>query len=93
MASGLTSALLIGNFLLVGMSGLNEELRPIFEKTPLYFNQGAKIIEGVEWSWLGGLSGIALLIFLVSWGLFSRRDIRVGGEAGWQLSIPKFTKK
>jgi ABC-2 type transport system permease protein len=93
MANALTSTILVGNFLLVGMSSLNEDLLPIYEKTPLYFNQGAKIIESVEWSWLGGLSGVALLLFLVSWGLFFRRDIRVGGEAGWQLSIPKMTNK
>jgi ABC-2 type transport system permease protein len=85
-ASGLTSAVLIGNFLLVGMSNINEDLVPIYEKTPLYFNQGANIIELVEWGWLGGLVGVSLVIFLLGWWVFTRRDIRVGGEAGWQLS-------
>jgi ABC-2 type transport system permease protein len=85
-ASGLTSAILIGNFLLVGMSNINEDLVPIYEKTPLYFNQGANIIEAVEWGWLGGLVGVSLVIFLLGWWVFTRRDIRVGGEAGWQLS-------
>jgi ABC-2 type transport system permease protein len=85
-ASGLTSALLVGNFLLVGMSNINQDLVPIYEKTPLYFNQGAKVIESVEWGWLGGLVGASLIIYLIGWWDFSRRDIRVGGEAGWQLS-------
>jgi ABC-2 type transport system permease protein len=85
-ASGLTSSILIANFLLVGMSNINKDLVPIYEKTPLYFNQGAKIIESVEWGWLGGMVGASLVIFLLAWWVFSRRDIRVGGEAGWQLS-------
>lgn len=91
-ASGLTSAILIGNFLLVGMSNINEDLVPIYEKTPLYFNQGANIVESVEWGWLGGLVGASLVIFLLGWWVFTRRDIRVGGEAGWQLSAV-FTKR
>lgn len=85
-ASGLTSAILIANFLLVGMSNINQDLVRIYEKTPLYFNQGAYIIESVEWGWLGGMVGASLVIFLLAWWVFSRRDIRVGGEAGWQLS-------
>lgn len=86
IASGLTSAILIGNFLLVGMSNINQDLVPIYEKTPLYFNQGAKIIESVNWSWLGWLVVVSLVLFLFGWWVFTRRDIRVGGEAGWQLS-------
>jgi ABC-2 type transport system permease protein len=92
-ASSVGTALAIGNFLLVGLSGLNEELLPIYEKTPFYFNQGAKIIEGVKWEWLGGMTGIAVVLFLLSWWVFSRRDIRVGGEAGWQFSGRLFSKK
>lgn len=85
-ASGLSIAVLVGNFLLVGMSNINQDLVPIFEKSPLYFTQGANIIESVEWGWLGGLVGASLVIFLVSWWVFIRRDIRVGGEAGWQIT-------
>lgn len=87
LASALSAALLVGNYLLVGMSGLNEDLVPVFEKTPLYFYQGAKIINEINYGWLGGLLGISLAIILVAWLIFLRRDIRVGGEAGWQFSL------
>jgi len=93
LASGLTGALLVGNFLLIGMSGLNEKLLPIYEVSPLYFHQGAKAIEGVNWGWLGGLFGVSLVLTLMAWWLFERRDIRVGGEAGWKLPVPAFFKK
>ena len=88
LASSLGAALLVGNYLLIGMSGLNEDLKPIFEVTPLYFYQGAWILEDPKWWWLAGLVGISLVLFAISWLLFQRRDIRVGGEAGWQLSLP-----
>jgi ABC-2 type transport system permease protein len=92
LASGLTGALLVGNFLLVGMSSLNEDLLPIFEVTPLFFYQGAKFIEDPQWGWILGLLGVSIGLLLIAWVIFQRRDIRVGGEAGWQINLP-FSKK
>jgi ABC-2 type transport system permease protein len=87
LASGLSGALLVGNFLLVGMSELNEDLKPVFDLTPLKYYQGAQIINDPNWGWLFGLIGVSLVFFLAAWMIFLRRDIRVGGEAGWQFSI------
>ncbi len=33
------------------------------------------------------LLGIALLLALLAWWRFERRDVRVGGEGGWRLPI------
>ncbi len=93
LSSSLAAALLVANYLLIGMSGLNEDLKPIFEVTPLHFYQGAFIIEDPNWGWLLGMIGISLVIFAITWGIFQRRDIRVGGEAGWRLSLPLFSKR
>jgi len=92
LASAVTGALLVGNFLLIGMSSLNEDLLPIFEVTPLYFYQGAKFIEDPNWAWIAGTLAVAILFLLISWLIFQKRDIRVGGEAGWQITLP-FLKK
>lgn len=85
MAGGLTGALLVGNFLLVGISNINTDLEPLYKVTPFYFTQGAKAIENLDWGALGGLLGVSLVFFLIAWWQFQRRDIRVGGEGGWQL--------
>jgi ABC-2 type transport system permease protein len=37
--------------------------------------------------WLLGLLGVAALFTLLAWWRFERRDIRVGGEGGWQLPL------
>ncbi len=87
LASGLSGALLVGNFLLVGMSELNEDMKPVFDLTPLRHYQGAQIINDPNWGWLAGLVGVSIGIFLIAWLVFLRRDIRVGGEAGWQFSF------
>lgn len=87
LAGGLSGALLVANFLLIGLSSLNEDLKPIFEKTPLYFYQGGGAIEGLNWEWLGGLLGVTLLLILLAWWRFEHRDIRVGGEGGWNIPL------
>jgi len=85
MAGGLVGALLVGNFLLVGMANLNADLERIVAYTPLHFYQGGFAVEGVNWGWLGGLMGAALVMAVIAWLLFLRRDIRVGGEHEWRL--------
>jgi ABC-type transport system involved in multi-copper enzyme maturation permease subunit len=92
-AGGLTGALLVANFLLIGISGINEGLKPLYEITPFHFNQGAKAIEGINWGWIGGLFSAALIFALLGWWRFSDRDIRVGGEGGWRLKLPKFRRR
>lgn len=84
-ASAVSGGLLVANFLLVGLSNLNADLKPLYEVTPLYYYQGAQFIKDPNWVWMLGLIVAALLLAALAWVLFLRRDIRVGGEAGWQL--------
>ena len=85
VASGLTGALLIGNYLLMGISNMREELKTVFKFTPIKYYQGGLAAEELNWEWFLGLVGAAVLFMLLAWLLFERRDIRVGGEAGWDL--------
>ena len=85
MAGMLTGGLLIGNYLLMGLSNLNADLKAFVEYTPLYYYQGGNAIDGLDWVWLGGVAGVSLVFVLLSWWRFQRRDIRVGGEGGWNL--------
>lgn len=85
MASGITSALLIANFLLVGLSNINENLKPFYDVTPFAFFQGAEAVEGINWEWFWGLLGVGMLFTLLSWLLFQRRDIRVSGEGSFRV--------
>ena len=85
MAGMLTGALLIGNYLLMGLSNLNEDLKTFVEYTPLYYYQSGEAIDGLDWTWLAGVTAVSVLFVLLAWWRFQRRDIRVGGEGGWNL--------
>ena len=85
MAGMLTGALLVGNFLLAGLSQISEDLEPAMDLTPLAYYQDGQAVEGLNWGWLAGLLAAGLVLALAAWLLFRRRDIRVGGERTWKL--------
>jgi ABC-2 type transport system permease protein len=87
LAATLAAAAVVANFLLTGLTNLNEELQPIYDWTPLRYYQGGLAIDGLNWTWLLGLLAFALLFSVLAWLLFQRRDIRVGGEHSWRLPL------
>jgi ABC-2 type transport system permease protein len=91
LAAMLTGALLVANYLLLGLARLDERLEGVVRLTPLYYYQGGEAIHGLEWGWLAGTLAVALLFTAAAWFLFSRRDIRVGGEGSWKL--PRFARQ
>jgi ABC-2 type transport system permease protein len=85
MAGMLTGGLLVANFLLLGLANINEDLKAFVDYTPLAFYEGGEAIASLNGMWFAGLMGVGLLLALLAWWRFHRRDIRVGGEGGWQL--------
>jgi ABC-type transport system involved in multi-copper enzyme maturation permease subunit len=85
IAAMISGALLVADFLLLGLSNSNQDLKSIVKFTPLYYYQGGDAVTGLNWGWLGGLLAVSVLFALFAWLLFRRRDIRVGGERSWRL--------
>jgi beta-exotoxin I transport system permease protein len=85
MAGFLTGGLLVANWLLQGLSNINENLKNAIRFTPLYYYQSGKAISDMNWVWLASLLGMSVLLCLGAWLLFRRREIRVGGERSWGL--------
>lgn len=88
LAGTVAGALLVSNYLLIGLANLNESLQAAAEVSPLHFYQGGFAVNGLEWPWLAGLLLAAFFLAGAAWLLFLRRDIRVGGERSWRLRLP-----
>ena len=86
MASMVSGVLLVGNYFLMGLSNLNDDLKEIVRYTPAHFYQGGWAVNGLKWTWLAGLMGAAILLALIAWLAFLKRDIRVGGEHSWEAA-------
>ena len=90
MVSGL---LLVASFFITTLARLDENLENLAQLSPLNYYQGGLALLEMEWGWLAGLLGGALLFTLLAWWRFQRRDIRVAGEGGWQLAFWKAKAK
>ena len=93
IAGMITGGFLIANYLLIGLSNINEDLKSFIKFTPLHYYQGGDAIVELNWGWLAGLLAVSAAFALLAWWRFQRRDIRVGGEGGWRLPSLPFRRR
>ena len=75
------------------LSRLDENLVNLAKLSPLNYYQGGLALLDMDWAWFCGLLGAAVVFALLAWWRFQRRDIRLGGEGGWQLGFWKAKAK
>jgi ABC-2 type transport system permease protein len=86
MASMIAGMLVAASFFITLLSGVVEELERAADFSPLTYLETATAIEnGLNLTWFGVFIAIDLVLALLSWLLFQRRDVRVGGEGSWRL--------
>lgn len=85
IASMISGALLVGNYMLRVLSNINENLDSVLKLTPLGYYQAGRAIEGLNLSWFAGLIIVSIILASISWLFFVMRDIRVSGERNWEL--------
>ncbi len=86
MASMTAGMLVVASFFITLLSGVVDELARAADFSPLTYLETATAIEdGLNLTWFGIFIAIDLILVLISWQLFQRRDIRVGGEGTLRL--------
>ncbi len=85
MAAMFSGLLLVASYIVNSLGRVDPELVKLDPYLPLHYYQGGLAIDGLNLKWLAGLLAFSLLFSLLAWWRFERREIRVSGEAGWQL--------
>jgi len=86
MASMLTGILVVASFFITLLSGVVDQLERAADFSPMtYLETAAAIENGLNLTWFGVFMAIDLVLALISWQLFQRRDVRVGGEGTMRL--------
>ena len=85
MAAMFSGLLLVASYIVNSLGRVDPELVKLDPYLPLHYYQGGLAIDGLNLKWLAGLLGCSLLFSLLAWWRFERREIRVSGEAGWQM--------
>ena len=86
MASMVAGMLVAASFFITLLSGLVEELERASDFSPLTYLETSTAIEnGLNMTWFGVFVAIVLVLALLAWQLFQRREVRVGGEGSWRF--------
>jgi ABC-2 type transport system permease protein len=92
MASMASGVFLVASFFVTGLAKIDDKLEPISKISPLNYYQASEAFDGLNGTWIAGILGVSLVCFILAWWLFRQRDIRVGGEGGWRLSLPSIRR-
>jgi ABC-2 type transport system permease protein len=84
MAAMLSGVILVAAYFVPGLANINPDLDPLARFSPVHYYQGGEAINGLNLTWLAGMLAFAAGFALLAWWRFEQRDIRVGGEGGWQ---------
>jgi ABC-2 type transport system permease protein len=91
LAAMVAGLFLVASFFVTSLARIDATLEKIAQLSPLNYYQSGQAILGLNGDWIAGLLATAGLFVLIAWWRFERRDIRVGGEGGWQW--PVFRRK
>ena len=81
MTAGL---LLVASYFVTSLARIIDDLKTVSRLSPLNYYQGGEAIDSLNVTWLVGLLAVSALFAVLAWWRFERRDIRVGGEGGWE---------
>lgn len=87
-ASIITGLVMVIGYVLSSMASLNSSLESVAQLFPYTYFQGSEAFDGLNLAWILALFGSSLVMILLAWWRFVRRDIRLSGEGSLHLEIP-----
>ena len=84
MTAMTTGLLLVASYFVTSLARIIDDLKTVSKLSPLNYYQGGEAIDSLNVTWLVGLLAFSALFAILAWWRFERRDIRVGGEGGWE---------
>jgi ABC-2 type transport system permease protein len=84
LAAMLAGAFLVISYMVSSLSFLNENLEKASRLLPYHYFQSTLSLQELNLTWQFTLVGISLVMVLVAWLRFVKRDIRLSGEGSWR---------
>jgi ABC-2 type transport system permease protein len=87
LAAMLSGTILVVSYFVSSLAFMDERMLAASKLLPYHYFQTVLSVQELNLSWLFAWLGISLLMTLLSWLLFLRRDIRLSGEGNWKLPL------
>jgi ABC-2 type transport system permease protein len=85
LAAMVTGAIMVVSYFVSSMAFLDERVAEVSKLMPYHYFQTVLSFDELNLGWLFALLGISVLMLLVAWLRFLRRNIRLSGEGSWRL--------
>ena len=80
----ITGAILVISYMISSLTFLNEGLELVSRFFPYHYFQAVLSFRELNLTWLFALVGISLVMVVLAWWRFGKRDIRLSGEGSWR---------
>ncbi len=91
LSAMLTGLVVVASYFVSSLSFMDERMATLAKLMPYHYFQTVLSFAELNAGWLLGLLGVSLLMTLLAWWRFLRRDIRLSGEGSWR--VPLLTRR
>jgi ABC-2 type transport system permease protein len=93
LAAMVTSVVMVASYFVSSLAFMDERLATMSEFMPYHYFQAVLSFQDLNLTWLFTLLGASMLMIMIAWLRFARRDIRLSGEGSWRLPLLPRRKK
>jgi ABC-2 type transport system permease protein len=87
LATMVSGAVMVASYFLSSLAFMDTRIQVIAKALPYDYFQTVFDFQELNLTWLAGQLGVCLVMILLTWIRFIRRDIRLSGEGSWRLPI------
>jgi ABC-2 type transport system permease protein len=87
LSAMLTGLILVASYFVSSLSFMDSRMEALAKLMPYHYFQTVLSFQELNLAWLFALLGASLLMTLLAWLRFLRRDIRLSGEGSWRLPL------
>ena len=87
LAAIVSGVIVVSSYMISSLAFMNDMLMTISKIMPYHYFQTVMDVNDLNLTWLFSLLGISLLMVVLAWFRFLRRDIRLSGEGSWKFRL------
>ena len=87
LAAMLSGLVMVAGYMMSSLAFMDQRMASAAQFMPYHYFQPVLSLQDLDLGWLFALLGASLLMALIAWLRFVRRDIRLSGEGSWRLPL------
>jgi ABC-2 type transport system permease protein len=87
LAAMVTGVFVVASYFVSSLAFMDDRMEAVSKLMPYHYFQTVLSFKELNLTWMSALLGISVLMVVLAWLSFNRRDIRLSGEGSWRLGF------